>query len=390
MSEMVEKGKLSQTMRIDLIPEIPQQPIKGKRKRVVVASPTARFQRDKDADMPVESISDYQSLLQSLYDAVIISNVDGMIVDANARATDFLLYAEDDMRSMNISEVIAGANESLMAQLCENLDDERFTLIEAYCTRSDGTFFPAEIAVNRLNVQGLHLCFFVRDITHRKQAEQMLMTEHNAIQNSSNGIAITDMNAELEYINPAMREMWGYATDEDILGYDIRGLFSDRAVVDEMMIAVAESEARTWYGEMVAVKENGDMFHVQVSVSCNRNADGEEIGMVFSFADISDPGLAEETQRENERHRVMLESLGAACHHLGQPATVLLANLGIIQKRMDGADDLISELVNTSIEAAETLGDILHKLNTFNVYKTTQYLERRDDSDAEENRILDI
>ena len=38
--------------------------------------------------------------------------------------------------------------------------------------------------------------------------------------------------------------------------------------------------------------------------------------------------------------------------------------------------------------AAETLGDILHKLNTFNVYKTTQYLEKQDDSD--ENRILDI
>lgn len=385
---MDEKVKLSQTMRIDLIPEVPQKPIKGKRKRVVVAAPTNRFRRSKAGDKSDSGVSHYQALLQSLYDAVIISNVDGVIVDANARATDFLLYTENDMLSMNISEVISGANESLMTQLCENLDDERFTLIEAYCSRSDGTFFPAEIAVNRLNVRGLHLCFFVRDITLRKQSEQMLMTEHNAIQNSSNGIAITDMNAELEYVNPAMHEMWGYTADGDILGYDIRGLFSDRTIVDEMMVAVAESDARTWSGEMVAVRENGDMFHVQVSVSCNRNADGEEIGMVFSFADISDRKLAEETQRENERHRVMLESLGAACHHLGQPATVLLANLGIIQKRMDGSDDLIGELVNTSIEAAETLGDILHKLNTFNVYKTTQYLEKQDDSD--ENRILDI
>ena len=111
---------------------------------------------------------------------------------------------------------------------------------------------------------------------------------------------------------------------------------------------------------------------------------------MFTFADIRDRRRAAEAEKEAERRRVMLESLGAACHHLGQPATVLLANLGIIQKRLDGAEDLVVELVKTSIDAAESLGSILHKLNTVNEYKTTQYLERRDGADSEENRILDI
>ena len=42
-----------------------------------------------------------------------------------------------------------------------------------------------------------------------------------------------------------------------------------------------------------------------------------------------------------------------------------------------------------SIEAAETLAEVLHKLNTVNEYRTTQYLEREGE-DSEENRILDI
>ena len=86
----------------------------------------------------------------------------------------------------------------------------------------------------------------------------------------------------------------------------------------------------------------------------------------------------------------MLESLGAACHHLGQPATVLLANLGIMEKRLTSQDQLVNDLVKSSIEAAETLGDILHRLNTVNEYKTTQYLERTEDEDSPDNRILDI
>ena len=61
-----------------------------------------------------------------------------------------------------------------------------------------------------------------------------------------------------------------------------------------------------------------------------------------------------------------------------------------MQTRIDGSDELMTELITTSIEASETLGDILHKLNTVNEYKTTQYLEKPDGSDSEDNRILDI
>ena len=85
----------------------------------------------------------------------------------------------------------------------------------------------------------------------------------------------------------------------------------------------------------------------------------------------------------------MLESLGAACHHLGQPATVILANLGIMERKAENADPALQELVRMSIEAAETLAEVLHKLNTVNEYRTTQYLEREGE-DSEENRILDI
>jgi len=98
-----------------------------------------------------------------------------------------------------------------------------------------------------------------------------------------------------------------------------------------------------------------------------------------------------EVEKERARHNVMLESLGAACHHLGQPATVLLVNLGILQKKLpEEADDFIKELVDSSISAAENLGETLHKLNTVNVYKTTQYLERGEGEDSAENRILEI
>ena len=98
---------------------------------------------------------------------------------------------------------------------------------------------------------------------------------------------------------------------------------------------------------------------------------------------------AEQAEWEAERTRVMLQSLGAACHHLGQPATILLLNLSIVQNKMKTEDETIKELIKGSLEAVEALGEILHKLNTVNEYKTTQYLAHPEGEDKDQ-RILDI
>jgi len=382
-----DREKLAQTMRIDLIPDVPEKPHVGKKRRMVITSPT-RMRRTKAQTAQLSSDSRYNELLQSIYDAALICDLKGNIVDANARAIEFLLYKRAELTGMTVFSIISGADESLIRTLCDNLEDERYTLIQAFCRRKNETLFPSEIAVNRLNLGEPHLGFFLRDITWRRQAEAMLRTEHNAIQNAYNGIAVADIEAKLEYVNPAVARMWGFETPEKLLGMDVRDLLCDVDKSSEM-IGTVMGDGEDWTGELLASARDGREFDVAVSAVCNRNSDGDIVGVVFSMADISDRKAAESAQRENEKHRVMLESLGAACHHLGQPATVLLANLGIIQKKLSSGDEVVPKLVDSSIDAVKTLGKILRKLNAVNEYKTTHYLGD-DDGGGEQSRILEI
>ena len=390
---MATGDKLSQTMRIDLIPDVPSESEAGK-KRVIIATPTQRHRRvlPRGAEAPAGGDAvqtQYKELLQSLYDAALVCDLNGKVVDFNFRAMEFLLYTEAEMCNITVFDVISGAPEALIDTLMQNLENERFTVIEAYCVRKDGTFFPADIAVNKIQLGKLHLCFFLRDTTRRRQEQEMLRTEHTAIQNSGNGIAVVNLAGVLEYVNPAVVRMWGFDQVEELIGQDSRLLFVDLEVAGAMISSII-TDHLTWTGEMRARKKAQEEFDVQISADCNRNTDGDPVGIVFSFVDLSDRKRAEVALMEAERQRVMLESLGAACHHLGQPATVLLANLGILQKRWNVQDETLQELVKSSIEAAELLGEILHKLNTVNEYRTTQYLERSDGSDSPENRILEI
>ena len=117
----------------------------------------------------------YAKLLDSLYDAVFITDLKARIIDINPRALDFFRLAPDTACGMSVLDLISGADEGLLRQILNNLYNHRFTLLEAQCIRSDRTSFPAEIAVNRVEFTGDgQLSFFVRDITVRRQAQARL------------------------------------------------------------------------------------------------------------------------------------------------------------------------------------------------------------------------
>ena len=388
IERMADKNSFSRTMRIDLIPGVPTEPREGGIKRVVVARQPADAASTRAAEA-IDGSSRYDELFQSVYDAAIVSRLDGSIVDVNVRASEFLLYERAELAGLGISDIISGADESLISTLIENLEDQRFTLIQAHCVRKDGSLFPSEIAVNKLRLGTMHLSFFIRDVTLRKHAEEMLVTEHNAIQNAGTGIAIADLGLRIEYCNPAVATMWGLPGLNDALDKDACTLFADEGAAQAMLQTVIDG-GESGVSEIKAKQQDGTEFDIQVSANCNRNSDGDVVGVVLSFVDISDRKRAEDAERESERRRVMLESLGAACHHLGQPATVLLANLGFLKGRVGAIDPSVKEVIDGSLAAMERLGKILHRLNAVNEYKTTEYLQGLSGDDADQSRILDI
>jgi PAS domain S-box-containing protein len=385
---MSKKDDYSRTVRIDLIPQVPKHASGPHRENVVVSSSAGSASaRDSTKTIPA---SHFHRLLQALYDAVIVSDLDGMIVDVNMRAEDFLHYSKSEVAGMSVLDIISGADTSLLETVSQNLESERFTLIQAYCMREDGSYFPAEIAVSRIDLEAPRLCFFVRDITVRRQAQEMLITEHNAIQNSSTGIVITDTDAVIEFANPATEKMWRCENETQLLEVKISTLLANPDAISSIIDTLSGNDSQAWSGELVGKRLDDSLFDIEVAAVPNRNSDGDVIGYVFSLADIGDRNRARQAEQESERGRVMLESLGAACHHVSQPATILMGNLEILKDRLESADDEIQNLLQGSLDAMERIDNVLQRLKSASEYKTRTYLERSEDSDSGEDRILDI
>jgi len=126
--------------------------------------------------------SDLSELFQNVYDSAFITELNGKIVDANVRATQSFYYSQDQFKQGMITDIVQGMTEEVLATIGENLQNDRFTLIQAECVRQDGTVIPSEISTCKINLSGkAYLCFFIRDISARKEAEDALQAAHDSL-----------------------------------------------------------------------------------------------------------------------------------------------------------------------------------------------------------------
>lgn len=301
----VPEGQLSRTMRIDITPEALSGKLPPPVPGVTPRRPIIRVTRPK-SDMGNVGDSDFQQLLQNVYDGAVITDYAGHVVDTNIRMCQFLGYESHELCRMGLFDLLYGADETLLPVIRENLANTRFVLLHSYFVRKDGSVFPTETAINHLYMSGQdYLCFFIRDITLRREAEEQLRTEHTAIQNSGSGIAIADVEARLTYGNPAILKMWGLESLEAAQALTLHQLFSDEATGNTIIEHVADG--LNWNGEVQAVRMDGSTFFVQAAATANLNADDELIGVVLSFNDITARKRAE-AQREQYAEQLRLRN----------------------------------------------------------------------------------
>jgi PAS domain S-box-containing protein len=358
---------LSKTIRIDVLPRN-FDPAPPKTGRVAVFRPGGAPPRSDALIRP----EDYQRNFETAYDATLITDQDGVCITANRRVTELLGYDRESLDRISFWQLISGADSALMETVRQSLASERFLRISSWCIRQDGSSFPAEIAVNQF-VAGnkTFFCFFIRDETLRTQTEAQLRTVQNAVRNASAGIGVADLDGAILYANTALAALFGESHAKNLRGQPLRNLLGNDQIVRDLIAAIQEGESALV--EVSHPLPDRTTRWIQISAAPNLNSENTLIGMVLSLVDISDRRRAEQAERVVERDKVMMESLGAVCHHLGQPATVLLSTLEMLTRMPDSDAETRKQLLDMSLDAAEALRKTLQDLNELRHYNAEPY-----------------
>ena len=132
------------------------------------------------------------------------------------------------------------------------------------------------------------------DITERKAAEVQLRKLSQAVEQSSESIVITNLEAKIEYVNEAFVRNTGYSREEAI-GQNPRVLQSG-STPKETYAALwkAVTEGQSWSGEFNNKRKDGSQFTELAVISPIRQHDGLMTHYVAVKSDITDRKAAED------------------------------------------------------------------------------------------------
>src|SRR6056297_1551741 len=141
-----------------------------------------------------------------------------------------------------------------------------------------------------------------RLVEGRREIEKL----SRAVEQSPESIVITNVDAEIEYVNDAFLQSSGFTRDE-VIGQNPRILNSGEtppATYQEMWATL--SEGRAWRGEFINRRKDGSTYVEEATISPVRDVAGEVTHYVAVKDDVT---KQRRTERELEEHRSHLERL---------------------------------------------------------------------------------
>ncbi|MBN2347220.1 MAG: PAS domain S-box protein [Bacteroidales bacterium] len=257
------------------------------------------FKRKTVEDSLRESEERYKQF-SSLTTEGIIIHKDGVALDVNKRFEELTGYNRNDIlnNGTNPFYVLPEYKNELLDRIRNCTADP----CEIRIKHANGKIIDVEIEskyINRNNNDGFRATVF-RDISEKKKAKEEINKLITAIQQSPSSIVITNLEGNIEFVNPAFLAITGYKSEE-VIGQNPRILktnFHNDDFYKDMWETILRKQV--WKGEFLNKKNNGELYWEQAIIAPVLN-EKEEITHFLSIKDdITEKKKALEALVESE------------------------------------------------------------------------------------------
>jgi len=249
----------------------------------------------------------FNGIFDSSKDAIAYATLDGMLLDVNDAFSELTGYSKDELLARKkFQDITPEEYEEYEYKIIEKIiktgNPETY---EKEYIRKDGSSVP--ILLTTFIVKGpdgktIGIAFIIKDITERKKLERELSVAYDAIDSSVNGVIITNLKGEITYANPVFVRMFEYESKEGLLGKPARELIPREVVQRFSDVQTIIDKVKGETEEFIAQRKDGTEFPVEVSTSVVTDQEGNDIGRMASFIDITERKKAEKELRKYRDH----------------------------------------------------------------------------------------
>jgi len=267
-----------------------------------------------------ESEEKLRILFETITDGIIVSDLEGRIIDVNEAAIRLLGYSDK-------VEVIGLTGFEFIAEKdCARATEDAMKAIELghgpafeyTFVDKNGRKYDAEASASLLldgSGNSVGFVIVIRDITERKQAEEALREGEEkyrtVLEEIEDGYFEVDIAGNFTFFNDPLCGIIGYSRDE-MMGINNRQYMDKenaKKVYQAFNRVYATGKSSKEFGWEI-IRKDGTKRFTEASVSLKRNSEGEPSGFRGIVRDITERKRAEEELRESEsRYRLLAENV---------------------------------------------------------------------------------
>lgn len=233
--------------------------------------------------VPKDRKSLFRQFLAGMYDAVIITDPNGHVIEINPRAEEHFGYSQEDVIDRPISTLIAGLSTEIVQRIRRGLEENHRMLVDGRGICKDGTKFACEVTISVIDLMDpSDLVFTVRNTERRRKLRERLRAKENAFEIADAALFACEPNGHFIEANRAFLEMFGLDDLEDARKLTFTDLIDDDPLPADFQKAL---KGETSTVGIVAETEGEDGEEIEVKIGPSKFGN-RVVGVVGSILKV--------------------------------------------------------------------------------------------------------